>query len=65
MCALPVKAGRCVKRVVADDCTGAPGLVMPGAGVGDAMHTFDYMAISVLIALALSVGVLLYLRRKM
>jgi LPXTG-motif cell wall-anchored protein len=29
------------------------------------MHTFDYVAIGVLIALALAVGVWLYLRRKM
>jgi len=32
---------------------------------GDAMHTFDYVAIGILIALALWAGVLLYLRRKM
>jgi hypothetical protein len=31
---------------------------------GDAMHTFDCVAIGVLIALALWAGVLLYLRRK-
>jgi LPXTG-motif cell wall-anchored protein len=29
------------------------------------MHTFDYVAIGVLIVLALSAGVLLYWRRKM
>jgi hypothetical protein len=29
------------------------------------MHTFDYVAIGVLIALALAVGVWLYLRRMM
>ena len=34
------------------------------ASGGDAMHTFDYVAIGVLIALALG-GALLYLRRKM
>jgi len=35
------------------------------ANGGDAVHTFDYVAIGVLIAFALSAGVLLYLRRKM
>jgi hypothetical protein len=29
------------------------------------MHTFDYVAIGVLIVLALSAGVVLYWRRKM
>ena len=35
------------------------------ASGGDAMHAFDYVAIGVLIVLALSAGVVLYWRRKM
>jgi len=35
------------------------------ANGGDAVHTFDYVAIGVLMALALWAGVLLYLRGKM
>jgi hypothetical protein len=35
------------------------------ASGGDAVHTFDYVTIGILKALALWAGVLLYLRRKM
>jgi len=36
-----------------------------GVSGGDTMHMFDYVAIGVLIALALWAGLLFYLRRKL
>jgi hypothetical protein len=52
-------------------CTVTPGNVAIGAWIGgagltggDAVHTFDYVAIGVLVALALWAGALLY-RGKM